>query len=145
MKNLKYICVFSVFLICYGVSYSQESSRLIGDWIFDFDQSTIKMSESARAHFENMANNRKSKVLEFYEDRILSFSPDGVYKVTLSDDRQILGSWDINDTGILSIALNETKNLTYNYSFAGDEVLILKAQGSLGNPLFKELIFVKKQ
>ncbi len=80
---------------------------LVGSWKLDYDQSISKANRSSRLHYDSLSSERKSRIINSFSKRRVTFKADGTYILTLTEGNQVTGTWKLpSDDGTLHIRID---------------------------------------
>ena len=119
--------------------------QITGSWTLNYTATIENMKPEAKAKFDSMSLQRKSRVQGLYSNRAITLKSDNSYNLTLADGRQINGTW-ILKVGENMIEITDTKGLKHKQKVkaVNDNVLVLLPENiGKGTMLFSELHFSK--
>lgn len=130
MKAPVYTSMFILFFLVFQArSIAQvtqdKSSQVIGTWVFNFDTSIGSMDEKAKNHYVKMGVERQEKVKRAYQNRIITFGPDGDFAQELSDGRTVKGTWQINKNKLIEITSPNGSTIAFKIKELNAGVLII--------------------
>ena len=97
MKTIyKSIVVMIFFITTTGFSQGKTiQEQVIGTWSIDYEEMMSNLEEPSREHLDSMKVARRSRILNNYKGRKITFGSDGSYYQLLADGRNVSGTWQL--------------------------------------------------
>lgn len=127
MKKINLITTF-LFLLVIIPSTSRgqnfNTDQIIGEWIFDYDESLALMDPSAQQYFAQLDANNLAKVQEAYQNRKLSFEEGGIFIQEMTNGHSIKGNWSL-ENGFLSISNSSGNTILFKVKRLNEALLLI--------------------
>lgn len=144
MKNIiKKITILILIFNCCSLFAQIQREHLVGNWLFDYENSLANMQGKAKTIFEK-SSIVKEALEKTYRNRQITFNTDGTYFLRLVDGREMSGTWNIgeeNNTLITITTQNQIENISI--LMLSNSVLVLKPEESKANLFFSQWYFTK--
>ncbi|MCR8667505.1 hypothetical protein NO995_07425 [Aestuariibaculum sp. M13] len=118
---------------------------LVGNWVFELDESMTLMDARSKAAYGKMKDVVKTRVDKAYKGRRFIFRRDGSFSQVLENGREINGTWQIVNQLVEILNPNRVvRKFKVKEVTANKLVLIpIEKEGKPGNILFNQWSFVK--
>lgn len=137
---LIWISTFSI------ISYSQSSSPIIGNWVFQMEPSVENMVMDIKSDLAT-STDLQNHLASYYNGRQLFFGTNGAFSISLVTGQQLNGQWQIIGNTLKITEANGTIT-EYGLGALSNSSLLLLAPSDISTEnrqLFPKLYFSKIQ
>ncbi len=132
-------------MLCTYLGSAQDNTTdIIGTWMFQEGPSFEKMAPDIQAHLDSLPVIR-DQILGKYSGRSLLFQVDGFFQQTIADGSTLTGSWAIGPGGVLTITAANGAVWQQNFYLEPQRLVLIQGSAGQARPMLGELHFSKIQ